>query len=89
MYFKLAYSGDCSLTLNAELQLNYPASSFIALPITFNVTNLKFSATAVVAYLTNRVSFAFLEPEPPRTSLLDDLSIKSQIGDDHHHGKCL
>ncbi|OMJ25378.1 Mitochondrial distribution and morphology protein 12 [Smittium culicis] len=83
LHFKLAYSGDCSITLTAELQLNYPASSFISLPITFIVSNLKFSATAVVAYLTDRLSFSFLEPELPRTSLLDDLSIKSEIGDDH------
>ncbi|OMJ21722.1 Mitochondrial distribution and morphology protein 12, partial [Smittium culicis] len=67
LHFKLAYSGDCSITLTAELQLNYPASSFISLPITFIVSNLKFSATAVVAYLTDRLSFSFLEPEPPRT----------------------
>ncbi|OMJ11455.1 Mitochondrial distribution and morphology protein 12, partial [Smittium culicis] len=75
LHFKLAYSGDCSITLTAELQLNYPASSFISLPITFIVSNLKFSATAVVAYLTDRLSFSFLEPEPPRTRYVDDFIV--------------
>ncbi|PVU88221.1 hypothetical protein BB559_005674 [Furculomyces boomerangus] len=83
LYFKLCYSGDISLTLTAELQLNYPASSFMALPITCVVTNLKFSSVAVVAYLKNRINFCFLEPEHPRISLLDDLNIRSEIGDDH------
>ncbi|PVV03107.1 hypothetical protein BB560_002432 [Smittium megazygosporum] len=84
-YFKLGYTGDISITLAAELRLNYPASSFMALPITCYVTNFKFSGIFVLAYIQNKINFCFLEPEPPRTSLLDDLTIRSEIGDDDQH----
>ncbi|PVU86962.1 hypothetical protein BB561_006500 [Smittium simulii] len=85
IYFKLGYAGDISIKLTVELQLNYPANSFMSLPITCHVTNLKFNAVLVVAYLKNKINICFLEPELPRTSLLDDLSIRSEIGDGHQH----
>ncbi|ORX72973.1 hypothetical protein DL89DRAFT_220985 [Linderina pennispora] len=82
---KLEYKGDMSLVLSTELQLNYPASQFASLPVTMHITKIEFSALAVVAYLKGRINFCFLEPEPPRTSLLDNFCIRTEIGDQHHH----
>ncbi|KAJ1822038.1 Mitochondrial distribution and morphology protein 12 [Coemansia sp. RSA 2599] len=82
---KVEYSGDMSVVLRTELQLNYPATQFASLPVTLHITKIEFSAVAVVAYLKNRVNFCFLEPDVPRQSLLDSFSIRTEIGDAHHH----
>ncbi|KAI8317961.1 hypothetical protein GQ54DRAFT_300991, partial [Martensiomyces pterosporus] len=36
-------------------------------------------------YMKDRINFCFLEPDPPRTSLLDGFSIRTEIGDQHRH----
>lgn len=82
---KLEYNGDMSLVLRTELQLNYPATQFVSLPVTLHITKIEFSAMVVVAYLKDRLNFCFLEPEPPRTSLLDGFSIRTEVGDAHRH----
>ncbi|KAJ2852917.1 Mitochondrial distribution and morphology protein 12 [Coemansia erecta] len=82
---RVEYSGDMSVVLRTELQLNYPASQFASLPVALHITRIEFSAVAVVAYLRDRINFCFLEPVPPRTSLLDSFSIRTEIGDAHHH----
>ncbi|KAJ1901732.1 Mitochondrial distribution and morphology protein 12 [Kickxella alabastrina] len=82
---KVEYCGDMSVVLRTELQLNYPATQFASLPVTLHITKIEFSAIAVVAYLKDRINFCFLEPELPRTSLLDSFSIRTEIGDAHHH----
>ncbi|KAI9500399.1 Mitochondrial distribution and morphology protein 12 [Coemansia spiralis] len=82
---KVSYCGDMSIMLKTELQLNYQATQFVSLPVTLHITKIEFSAFMVIAYLTNRINFCFLEPEPPRTSLLDSFSIRTEIGDSSHH----
>ncbi|KAJ1844567.1 Mitochondrial distribution and morphology protein 12 [Coemansia sp. RSA 2703] len=84
---RVAYSGDMSVVLRTSLQLNYPATHFASLPVTLHITKIEFSAVAVVAYLMHarRVNLCFLEPDLPRTSLLDSFAIRTEIGDAHHH----
>ncbi|KAJ1718706.1 Mitochondrial distribution and morphology protein 12 [Coemansia erecta] len=84
---RVAYSGDMSVVLRTELQLNYPATQFASLPVTLHITRIEFAAVAVVAHLLHarRVNLCFLEPEPPRASLLDSFAIRTEIGDAHHH----
>ncbi|KAJ2020330.1 Mitochondrial distribution and morphology protein 12 [Coemansia sp. S2] len=82
---KVEYCGDMSLVLRTELQLNYPATQFASLPVTLHITRIEFSATAVIAYLPDRVNLCFLEPEPPHTSLLRSFAIRTEVGDAHQH----
>ncbi|KAJ2785143.1 Mitochondrial distribution and morphology protein 12 [Coemansia javaensis] len=82
---KAEYRGDMTLVLRTELQLNYPAAQFVSLPVTMHITKIEFAAVAVVAYLRDRINFCFLEPDPPRTSLLDGFSIRTEIGDAGRH----
>ncbi|KAJ1838566.1 Mitochondrial distribution and morphology protein 12 [Coemansia sp. RSA 2708] len=82
---RVEYHGDMALVLRTELQLNYPASQFVSLPVTLHITKVQFSAVAVVAYLRDRVNFCFLEPDPPRTSLLDAFAIRTEVGDAGQH----
>ncbi|KAJ1675454.1 Mitochondrial distribution and morphology protein 12 [Spiromyces aspiralis] len=83
--FKLQYAGDMTITLATKLQLNYPADSFMTLPVTLKITKLRINAIAIVAHLKNRINLCFLEPESPGMSILENLSIQSIIGDDHVH----
>jgi hypothetical protein len=41
----------------------------------------------VIAYLSDRINFCFLQPEEPDDSLIRDIRIESQIGDASKHGK--
>ncbi|KAJ2709244.1 Mitochondrial distribution and morphology protein 12, partial [Coemansia spiralis] len=58
---------------------------FVSLPVTMHITKIEFAAVAVVAYLSRRVNFCFLEPDPPRTSLLDGFAVRTEIGDAGRH----
>ncbi|KAJ1914856.1 Mitochondrial distribution and morphology protein 12 [Mycoemilia scoparia] len=82
---KLKYSGDMTATLATKIQLNYPADSFISLPVTLYITKIRFEATAVVAHLKDRINLCFLEPEESNTSILQDMKIRSEIGDNQTH----
>ncbi|KAJ2685363.1 Mitochondrial distribution and morphology protein 12 [Coemansia spiralis] len=50
-----------------------------------HITKIEFAAVAVVAYLSGRVNFCFLEPDPPCTSLLDGFAVRTEIGDAGRH----
>ncbi|PIA14184.1 hypothetical protein COEREDRAFT_82865 [Coemansia reversa NRRL 1564] len=83
---KVEYCGDMTIVLRMELQLNYPATQFVSLPVKMTITKIEFAATLVVAYLGSRVNVCFLEPDPPqRPSLLDHFSIRTEIGDAGQH----
>ncbi|KAJ2824678.1 Mitochondrial distribution and morphology protein 12, partial [Coemansia erecta] len=81
----IEYHGDMTLILKTELQLNYPATQFASLPVTLHITKIQFSAVAVIAYLKDRINLCFMEPDLPRTSLLDSFAIRTEIGDADHH----
>ncbi|KAJ1862167.1 Mitochondrial distribution and morphology protein 12 [Coemansia sp. RSA 989] len=82
---QIEYCGDMSLVLKTELQLNYPATQFVSLPVTLHITKIRFLAVIVVAYLKDRINLCFLEPDPPRTSLLDSFAIRTEVGDASQH----
>ncbi|KAJ2006219.1 Mitochondrial distribution and morphology protein 12 [Coemansia thaxteri] len=82
---KVEYSGDMSLVLHTELQLNYPASQFASLPVTLHITRIEFSAIAAIAYLPGRINMCFLEPELPRSTLLQNFTIRTEVGDAQQH----
>ncbi|RKP07883.1 hypothetical protein THASP1DRAFT_9378, partial [Thamnocephalis sphaerospora] len=84
---RIHYEGDLKLKLATDLRLNFPAAAFLSLPIELTVTSFSFSGTAVIAYLSDRVNFCFLEPDEPDGSLVQDIRVESQIGDARKHGK--
>ena len=45
------YSGDVRISLTAEIILDYPMQSFVAIPLKLNITGLVFDGTAVLAYV--------------------------------------
>ncbi|KAI4161175.1 MAG: hypothetical protein LQ342_005070 [Letrouitia transgressa] len=63
----ISYSGSVSLSITAEILLDYPMTSFVGIPLKLNITGLSFDGVAIVAYLRKRAHFAFLGPEDART----------------------
>lgn len=54
------YEGDATLEVTVNLQLNYPSSHFISLPIKLNISDLVIHSLAAVAYLEKSVFITFL-----------------------------
>ncbi|KAL9608871.1 MAG: hypothetical protein Q9167_006320 [Letrouitia subvulpina] len=63
----ISYSGSVSLSITAEILLDYPMPSFVGIPLKLNITGLSFDGVAIIAYLRKRAHFAFLGPEDART----------------------
>lgn len=61
--FRIKYAGDIKLLLTAEIMLDYPMPSFVAIPVRLSITGLTFDGVGVVAYIRKRVHFCFLSPE--------------------------
>ncbi|MCJ1302112.1 Mitochondrial distribution and morphology protein 12 [Hypocenomyce scalaris] len=59
----IAYTGSVRLSLTAEILLDYPMPSFVAIPLKLNITGLSFDGVALIAYLRKRAHFCFLGPE--------------------------
>lgn len=55
MQMRLRYHGPCEIIIHTELSLNYPAPSFLTLPIKLRVHAMDIDATAVIAYLSSKV----------------------------------
>ncbi|RGB41848.1 hypothetical protein C1646_649331 [Rhizophagus diaphanus] len=81
IHIELSYKGNMKMVICTELYMNYPSLMFMSLPVRLTITGFEFSATAVVAYLRNRVNFCFLEPKNPEESHLKEVYIESEIGD--------
>jgi distribution and morphology protein 12 len=84
MQFKIhvEYFGDATITLTTQLLLNYPSEAFMALPVKLSIKRIEFVGTLVVAYLSDRINFCFLNPsDHGAESLLVDLVIESEVGD--------
>lgn len=60
---RLKYAGDITLSLTAEILLDYPMPSFVGLPLKLNITGMSFDGVAVLAYIRRRAHFCFLSPE--------------------------
>ncbi|RIA88426.1 hypothetical protein C1645_826346 [Glomus cerebriforme] len=81
IHIAISYKGNMKMTVSTELYMNYPSLMFMSLPVRLNITGFEFSATAVVAYLRNRINFCFLEPKDSEESPLKEVHIESEIGD--------
>ncbi|KAJ1988158.1 Mitochondrial distribution and morphology protein 12 [Dimargaris cristalligena] len=81
MLLSICYKGNMSVTVKTSLRLNYPSPAFIELPVVLKMTGFDFSASAVVAYLKDRINFCFLPPENGAASLLSGVYVRSEIGD--------
>ncbi|SGZ55475.1 CIC11C00000001128 [Sungouiella intermedia] len=54
------YKGDASLEITVNLQVNYPSSHFISLPIKLRISDIVIHSLAAVAYLEKSVFITFL-----------------------------
>lgn len=57
---EIDYKGDASLDITVNLQVNYPSSHFISLPIKLSISDLVIHSLASVAYLENSIFISFL-----------------------------
>jgi mitochondrial distribution and morphology protein 12 len=82
---KITYDGNPRAQIQAELDFNYPSSSFISLPIRLTLTGLSFSGLALIASINNRVHFCLLEDEEGDDEnwehMLRDIHLESEIGE--------
>ncbi|KAG0318839.1 Mitochondrial distribution and morphology protein 12 [Dissophora globulifera] len=76
------YQGQMGFTVETELLLNYPTFAFLALPVKLVITGFSFKAKVMMGYLRNHVNVCFLEPEDPNESILSNVRIESQVGDE-------
>ena len=73
----ISYTGSLSLSLTAEILLDYPMPSFVGIPLKLQITGLSFDGVGLVAYLRqsdgrNKVHFCFLGGEDARVMAGDD-----------------
>ncbi|KAG0019615.1 Mitochondrial distribution and morphology protein 12 [Entomortierella chlamydospora] len=78
----LNYQGQMGFTVETEILLNYPTFAFLALPVKLVITGFSFKAKVLMGYLRNHVNVCFLEPEDPNESILSNVRIESQVGDE-------
>lgn len=71
----ISYTGSLSLSLTAEILLDYPMPSFVGIPLKLQITGLSFDGVGLVAYLRqpdkNKVHFCFLGAEDARAMVGD------------------
>ena len=84
---RIHYEGNPRAQIQAELDFNYPSSSFISLPISLTLTGISFSGLALIASIRNRVHFCLLEDEENFIDdekwehMLRDIHLESEIGE--------
>jgi distribution and morphology protein 12 len=83
---RIHYEGNPRAHIQAELDFNYPSSSFISLPIDLTLTGLSFTGLALIAHIRNRVHFCLLEDEDDLDDenwehMLRDICLESEIGE--------
>ncbi|KAK2768352.1 Mitochondrial distribution and morphology protein 12 [Arachnomyces sp. PD_36] len=88
---RLKYAGDITLSLTAEILLDYPMPSFVGLPLKLNITGMTFDGVAVLAYIRRRAHFCFLSPEDADALLGPDEedgdgNDRGEESSSHHHG---
>ena len=81
----ISYSGTLSLSLTAEILLDYPMPSFVGIPLKLQITGLSFDGVALLAYLRHhaaaadgaeerrKVHFCFLGREDARAMVGDEM----------------
>jgi hypothetical protein len=82
---RINYEGNPRAHIVAEVDLNYPSSSFISLPIRLTLTGVSFSGLALIASIGNRIHFCFLEDEESEDEewehMLREIHLESEIGE--------
>ncbi|KAG0050581.1 Mitochondrial distribution and morphology protein 12 [Gryganskiella cystojenkinii] len=78
----VSYQGQMGFTVETEMLLNYPTFAFLALPVKLVITGFSFKSKVLMGYLRDHVNVCFLEPEDPNDSILSDVRIESQVGDE-------
>ncbi|KAG0299556.1 Mitochondrial distribution and morphology protein 12 [Linnemannia gamsii] len=76
------YQGKMGFTVETELLLNYPTYAFLTLPVKLVITGFSFKTKMLMGYLRDHVNVSFLEPEDPNESILSNVRIESQVGDE-------
>ncbi|KFH70577.1 hypothetical protein MVEG_03427 [Podila verticillata NRRL 6337] len=82
LLLSVQYQGQMGFTVETELLLNYPTFAFLALPVKLVITGFSFKAKVLMGYLRDHVNICFLEPEDPNESILSNVRIESQVGDE-------
>lgn len=96
---RIEHKADISLTLNTSLQVNYPSTLFMSLPLRLVITGMTLATDAVVAYSgqKHRVYVTLVDtddtPSPAGTPawaavgqrILPELHIESEIGSADAH----
>lgn len=57
------YTGDFSMAISTSLIVNQPTPAFMVLPVTLKVTQCRFSAVMIVAYMGRVVNICLKQPE--------------------------
>ncbi|EPS41835.1 hypothetical protein H072_4240 [Dactylellina haptotyla CBS 200.50] len=93
---RVRYTGDIRMELTAELLIDYPAPSFVSLPVRLTITGMTFDGTAVIAHIGKRAHFCFVDNEHDHNeaqnpggmsagdgiaSMLKEIRIDSEIGE--------
>jgi len=71
----ISYSGSLSISLTAEILLDYPMPSFVGIPLKLQITGLSFDGVAVLAYLHSRTK-----------STTSEATLKAGEGNEKDHG---
>ncbi|KAF9127003.1 Mitochondrial distribution and morphology protein 12 [Mortierella sp. 14UC] len=82
MLLAVHYQGQMGFTVETELLLNYPTYAFLTLPVKLVITGFSFKTKMLMGYLRDHVNVSFLEPEDPNESILSNVRIESQVGDE-------
>ncbi|KAI7820621.1 hypothetical protein BC939DRAFT_494457 [Gamsiella multidivaricata] len=82
LLLSVQYQGQMGFTIETELLLNYPTFAFLALPVKLVITGFSFKAKVLMGYLRDHVNVCFLEPEDSNESILSNVRIESQVGDE-------
>lgn len=99
IHLRLEHKADISLTLNTSLQVNYPSTLFMSLPLRLVITGMTLATDAVVAYSgrKHRIYVTLVDtddtPTPAGTPawaavgqrILPELHIESEIGSADAH----
>lgn len=95
-YIELKYDGDMQLSVSATLLVNYPAPSFISLPVSIKVSQINIHALLVAASIKNRVYLTVMSDVHNRdvvpaeeVDVIKSMKIESEIGDNSDHGALL
>lgn len=96
-YIELKYAGDMQLAITATLLVNYPAPSFISLPLSIRITNIDIHSLIVAAVVGKRIHLSILNDvqnkddvvPSEQVNVIRSMKIESEIGDNSNHGAVL